>query len=49
MKIDTEKLRKIVGKENVSDDIADLYVYASDASVHHALPTAIVRGSFNQR
>jgi len=43
MKIDTEKLRKIVGKENVSDDIADLYVYASDASVHHALPTAIVR------
>jgi glycolate oxidase len=43
MKIDTEKLRKIVGKENVSDDIADLYVYASDASVHHALPSAIVR------
>ncbi|UCB59421.1 MAG: FAD-binding protein [Thermoplasmatales archaeon] len=43
MKIDIEKLKKIVGKENVSDDIADLYVYASDASVHHAMPTAIVR------
>jgi glycolate oxidase len=43
MKIDIEKLKLIVGKENVSDDIADLYVYASDASVHHALPTAIVR------
>jgi glycolate oxidase len=43
MKIDIEKLKNIVGKDNVSDDIADLYVYASDASVHHALPTAIVR------
>jgi len=43
MKIDIEKLKKIVGSENVSDDIADLYVYASDASVHHALPSAIVR------
>ena len=43
MKIDIEKLKKIVGEENVSDDMADLYVYASDASVHHALPTAIVR------
>jgi len=43
MKIDIEKLKKIVGANNVSDDIADLYVYASDASVHHALPTAVVR------
>ena len=43
MKIDIEKLKKIVGANNVSDDIADLYVYGSDASVHHALPNAIVR------
>ena len=43
MKIEMEKLKKIVGDKNVSDDIADLYVYASDASVHHAMPSAIVR------
>jgi len=43
MKIDIDKLKKIVGEKNVSDDIADLYVYGSDASVHHALPNAIVR------
>jgi len=43
MKIDVEKLREIVGKENVSDDMADLYVYASDASVHHSLPDVIVQ------
>ena len=43
MKIDIVKLKGIVGKENVSDDIADLYVYASDASVHHSLPNVIVR------
>jgi glycolate oxidase len=43
MKIDIEKLKGIVGKENVSDDIADLYVYGSDASVHHSLPSVIVR------
>jgi glycolate oxidase len=43
MKIDIEKLKEIVGKENVSDDMADLYVYASDASVHHSLPSVIVR------
>jgi len=43
MKIDIEKLKEIVGKENVSDDMANLYVYASDASVHHSLPDVIVR------
>jgi glycolate oxidase len=43
MKIDIEKLKGIVGKENVSDDIADLYIYGSDASVHHSLPSVIVR------
>ena len=41
--IDIDKLRAIVGKENVSDDIADLYVYSSDASVHQAMPWAVVR------
>jgi len=43
MNIDIDKLKKIVGEKNVSDDMADLYVYGSDASVHHALPNAIVR------
>ena len=43
MNIDIEKLRNIVGKENVSDEIADLYVYASDASVHYSLPDCVVR------
>jgi glycolate oxidase len=43
MKIDYEKLLKIVGGNNISDKIADLYVYASDASVHHAMPGVIVK------
>jgi glycolate oxidase len=43
MKIDMEKLKKIVRAENVSDNVADLYVYGSDASVHQALPSVIVR------
>jgi glycolate oxidase len=43
MKINIKKLKEIVGANNVSDNIADLYVYASDASVHHAMPAVIVR------
>ena len=43
MNIDKEKFKKIVGENNFSDNIADLYVYASDASVHHAMPTVVVR------
>jgi len=43
MKIDKDKLKKIVGEKNFSDNIADLYVYGSDASVHQALPSVIVR------
>ncbi|HID26169.1 MAG TPA: FAD-binding protein [Thermoplasmata archaeon] len=43
MKIDVKKLKEIVGENNVSDDVADLYVYGSDASVHHAIPTVVVR------
>jgi glycolate oxidase len=43
MKINTELLKKIVGNDNVRDNPADLYVYASDASVHCKLPDAVVR------
>jgi glycolate oxidase len=41
--IDIEKLKEIVGNENVRDNIADLYVYASDASVHRNIPDVVVR------
>jgi len=43
MKIDVEKIKNIVGENNVSDEIADLYVYSSDASVHQAMPSVVVR------
>jgi glycolate oxidase len=43
MKINVEKLKKIVGENNVSDSVADLYVYSSDASVHQAMPSVVVR------
>lgn len=43
MEINVTKLEEIVGKENVTTDPADLYVYSSDASVHQALPSAVVR------
>ena len=43
MKIDVEELKKIVGEDNVSDTVADLYVYSSDASVHQAAPAVVVR------
>jgi len=42
-KDDIEKLKKILGPENVSDNLADLYVYSGDASVHQAMPNVIVR------
>jgi len=45
MKIDLEKLKDIVGEENVRDNIADLYVYSSDASVHSKLPDVVLRPS----
>lgn len=45
MKIDIPKLKQIVGEGNVRDNIADLYVYASDASVHSKLPDVVVRPS----
>jgi len=43
MKVDLKKLKKIVGKDNASGDSADLYVYSSDASVHQAMPSVVVR------
>lgn len=42
-KNDEEKLKEIVGEKNVKSDPADLYVYGSDSSVHHAMPSIIVR------
>lgn len=38
-----EGLRDIVGKENFSDNLVDRYIYASDASIHQSLPSAILR------
>ena len=43
MKIDLIQLKNIVGEENVKDNIADLYVYSSDASVHSKIPDVVVR------
>ena len=43
MKIDTNKLKEIVGKDNFTDEIADCYIYASDSSVHQSMPACIVR------
>ncbi len=43
MKIDLEKLKGIVGQDNIKNDIADLYVYGSDSSVHKALASVVVR------
>ena len=38
-----DRLREIVGKENVAEDLATRYVYGSDASIHHHLPEMVVR------
>jgi glycolate oxidase len=42
-KINVEKLKKMVGEDNVKDNIADRYVYGSDSSVHEAMPQVVVR------
>lgn len=42
-KIDVEKLKKIVGPENTSDNPSDLYIYSGDASIHQAMPQVVVR------
>ena len=41
--IDKMRLTEIVGTNNIKTDVSDLYVYGSDASVHHALPGAVLR------
>ena len=43
MHIDVKKLKELVGEENVRDNIAELYVYGSDSSVHQANPSVVVR------
>lgn len=43
MKIDINRLKEIVGENNVRENSADLYVYCSDSSVHQATPTVVVR------
>ncbi|MBM3254046.1 MAG: FAD-binding oxidoreductase, partial [Candidatus Omnitrophica bacterium] len=42
-RVNVAKLKSIVGEENVRDNVADLYVYGSDSSVHMAMPTVVVR------
>ena len=41
--VNIEKLKAIVGEQNILSDPADLYVYGTDASVHRAMPEAVVR------
>jgi glycolate oxidase len=41
--VDEPRLREIVGEKNIKSDPSDLYVYGSDASVHHAMPWVIVK------
>jgi glycolate oxidase len=38
-----DKIREIVGADNVRDNEADRYVYGSDASVHEAMPQVVAR------
>lgn len=40
-----EGIAAIVGKENMSTRIADLYTYGFDASIHHSSPDVVVRPS----
>ena len=41
--VNKNRLAKIVGKDNLRDDPADLYVYGSDSSVHESLATVVVK------
>ena len=43
MEIDVDRLKGIVGEDNIRDNIADLYVYSSDSSVHEANPSIVIR------
>jgi glycolate oxidase len=40
-----DHIAAIVGKENISTRIADLYTYGFDASIHHNSPDVVVRPS----
>ncbi|MBN1754844.1 FAD-binding oxidoreductase [bacterium] len=41
--MDLSSLRGIVGEDNVRDNVAELYVYGADASVHQGLPGLVVK------
>jgi len=41
--LDIKRLKDIVGEENIRDNLADLYVYSSDASVRSSMPNVVVR------
>jgi len=43
MKVDIERLIKIVGREHLKNDPADLFVYGTDASVHLKPASAVVQ------
>ncbi|HPR97723.1 MAG TPA: FAD-binding oxidoreductase [Methanomassiliicoccales archaeon] len=38
-----EEIASIVGRENCSTSVADLYTYGFDSSIHHHTPDAVVR------
>ena len=38
-----DEIERIVGKDRYSTEMADLYVYGFDASIHHKTPDAVVR------
>ena len=42
-KEDVNELKETVGRENVRDDPADLYIYGSDSSVHESAAEVVVR------
>ncbi|RLF49044.1 MAG: FAD-binding oxidoreductase [Thermoplasmata archaeon] len=38
-----KEIANAVGEENISWELADLYVYGGDASIHHSMPDVVVR------
>ena len=43
MRIKINELNRIVGENNISDDLTDLYVNSSDASVHQPLQRGFLK------
>lgn len=41
--VDIERLKGIVGEKNIKYNEADLYIYGSDASVHQAMPSVVLK------